>query len=230
MSSGSNLKELERLGVTLYSPAKTLDPAENPALRADPRQPVPSEQWDALPTTEVKNGANQKQFQLSKEAFVYDTQQDCYWCPAGRPLTPQQKTSEMVGKERQTRTRYKADPAMCAACPLRERCLQQGTKERTKGREVSRFDHEPLAEKLAQRMATAEGQAKYARRKEVAERPFAVIKQQFGARRFLLRGLSKVGIEWRWLTTAFNVERLMSWLRGRAGPDGGLSLSALESG
>ena len=230
MSTGANLKELGELGVTLYSPAKTLDPAKNPALRADPTQPVPSEQWDALPTLIVKNRARQKQSQLSKEAFVYDAERDCYWCPAGQSLKPQQKTSERVGQERQVRTRYKAELSACTACPLRDRCLQQGTKVRTQGREISRSEHEHLVEKLAQRMATAEGQAKYARRKIVAERPFAVIKQQFGARRFLLRGLAKVGIEWQWLTTAFNLERLMSFLRGRAGPKEKLLELALDTG
>ncbi len=50
----------------------------------------------------------------------------------------------------------------------------------------------------------------------MAERPFAVIKQQFGVRQFLLRGLSRVRTEWRWLATAFNLERLPA--RSRAGP------------
>jgi len=81
-----------------------------------------------------------------------------------------------------------------------------------------RYEHDALQEKLARRMATAEARAKYARRREVAERPFAVIKQQFGARRFLLRGIEQVRTAWRWLATAFNLERLLSLLRSRAGP------------
>jgi hypothetical protein len=50
------------------------------------------------------------------------------------------------------------------------------------------------------------------------ERPFAVIKHQFGARRFLLRGLAQVRTEWRWPATAFNLTRLISLIRSRAGP------------
>jgi hypothetical protein len=46
-----------------------------------------------------------------------------------------------------------------------------------------------------------------------------LIKQQFGTRKFLLRGLEKVRTEWNWLATAFNLERLISLtLRSRAGP------------
>jgi transposase len=230
MSTGANLKQLEELGVSLYSPASTLDPAQNPAIRADPSGPVPAEQWDALPTIQVPDGQGKKQPQLSKPAFVFDAERDCYWCPQGQALTPRQRTSEQVGPFRQVRTRYRVDLAVCAACPLKDRCLQPGQNERKNGREISRYDHEHLSEKLALRMATPEAQAKYARRKEVAERPFAVIKQQFGARRFLLRGLANVRTEWQWLATAFNLERLMSFVRGRAGPPGGLSRLAVDTG
>lgn len=224
MASGANLQALEEMKVALYSPAKTLDPAQNPALREDPTQPVPPEDWERLPTIEVKNRAGERQSQLTKDAFVYDAQRDCYWCPAGQSLMPKHKTSQRRGSSRQTRTRYKANAEACAACPLRERCLQRGVKQR----EISRYDHDPLVEQLAERMATPEGQTKYARRRHVAERPFAVIKHQFGARRFLLRGLERVRIEWRWLTTAFNLARLMSLLQSRAGPEGAESLLARE--
>ena len=44
------------------------------------------------------------------------------------------------------------------------------------------------------------------------------IKQTFGARNFLLRGLKNVRQEWRWLASSFNLDRLMSLMRIRAGP------------
>ena len=52
----------------------------------------------------------------------------------------------------------------------------------------------------------------------MAERPFAVIRQHFGARLLLLRGLDQVKTEWRWLTVAFNLQCLMRLVRSRAGP------------
>lgn len=219
MPTGANLQALEERGVTLYSPAVELDPVKNPALRDDPAQPVPAEQWDRLPTKEVKNRAGEKQSQLTKEAFVYDAARNVYWCPTAQQLTPEQTTSERCGAGRAARTRYKAPTAACGACPLAERCLQQGAKRR----EISRYEHEALAEKLARRMAAAEARAKYARRREVVERPFAVIKHHFGARRFLLRGLAQVRTEWRWLATAFNLDRLIALLRSRAGPAAALT-------
>lgn len=208
MCSGPNLAALEERGVTLYSPLPKPDPAQNPALRADPTQPVPEADWGRLPII------NKKSQQLHKDAFVYDAAQDCYWCPQGQKLPAVHKTSEERGGHRIERTRYMSDAVACAHCPLLTRCVQGKTKQR----QVSRDQYETHRDQLAQRMATPEAQTKYQRRKEVAERPFAMIKHHFGVRRFLLRGLDQVRTEWRWLTTAFNLHRMMALWSTRAGP------------
>ena len=67
-------------------------------------------------------------------------------------------------------------------------------------------------------MATDEAKDKYSRRRHPGERPFAVIKQKFGARRFLLRGLEQVKQEWQWMASAFNLDRLIGLMRGGVGP------------
>ena len=67
-------------------------------------------------------------------------------------------------------------------------------------------------------MSTKPAQDKYSRRRHPGERPFAVVKHQFGARRFLLRGLDQVKQEWHWLAIAFNLHRLFGFLRSGAGP------------
>ena len=41
----------------------------------------------------------------------------------------------------------------------------------------------------------------------------------------MLRGLEQVRTEWRWLATAFNLHKMISLLRARAGPPAALSLS-----
>jgi transposase len=208
MCSGPNLADLEERNVTLYSPLPKPDRSQNPALRADPTQPVPEADWNRLPTTGKKHP------QLHKDAFVYSEADDCYWCPQGQKLSAIHQTSEIRNGNRIERTRYKADAAACASCPLLARCVQTGTTQR----QVSRDQYDSHRDRLAQRMATPEAQTKYKRRKEVAERPFAMIKHHFGVRRFLLRGLDLVRTEWRWLTTAFNLHRMMALWNTRAGP------------
>ena len=48
----------------------------------------------------------------------------------------------------------------------------------------------------------------YRQRKELVEPAFGILKEQQGARRFLLRGLVKVRAEWSLLATAFNLRTL----------------------
>ena len=44
--TGANLHALQQRGVTLFAPSKQVDPATNPARRADLTQPVPEDQRD----------------------------------------------------------------------------------------------------------------------------------------------------------------------------------------
>jgi len=212
--TGENLAALEDRNVTLYSPVPLPDPAKNPALREDPTQPVPEALWKQLPTRMVKPPRGEKRPQLEKSAFVYDSERDCYWCPQGKPMTCCKQTSEnRLSGVRIERRRYQAAAADCAECPLKSLCLQKQSKPR----EITRDQFEEHRERLARRMATPEAQEKYRQRRHPGERPFAVVKQQFGARQFLLRGLKKVRTEWCWLTTAFNLKLLMRHWRGWSG-------------
>ena len=61
--------------------------------------------------------------------------------------------------------------------------------------------------RMAEKLATDEGRALYARRKAVVEPVFGQIKNR-GYRRFLLRGLEKVRGEWALMALAHNLLKL----------------------
>jgi transposase/IS5 family transposase len=63
-------------------------------------------------------------------------------------------------------------------------------------------------EKMRARLAQAEGARLYARRQGISEAPFHVIKNILGFRRFSLRGLSKVNLEWLLVALAYNCRKL----------------------
>lgn len=214
MSSGENLSECRARDIDLYSPIPLeIDPA-NPALRSNPTQPVAAELIGRLPTISVKrDGRTTTQF--SKQAFVYDKENNCYHCPHGKTLSfSGTSTESRAGGMKIVRRRFKASADDCHECPLLAMCVAGKAKQRT----LSREPHEDLREAHAKKMATDAAQEIYAKRRHPGERPFAVIKQTFGARSFLLRGLKNVRQEWRWLASSFNLERLMSFMRSRAGP------------
>lgn len=212
MATGENLEAMSQKGVTLYSPIAGYDP-NNPALRDDPTQPVPQALWDQLPKKTI-NRKGERQEQLDKSAFIYDEERNCYWCPTGQALDYTKTTTEQRGNRVRVRDWHQADSKVCAECPLMALCLQG----KAKARQVTREQHEKRRTEHARMMATEEAKEKYAKRRHPGERPFAVIKQQFGARRFLLRGLDQVRTEWRWLTTAFNLDRLISLISSGSDP------------
>ena len=213
--TGANLQALEERGVTLFAPSRIADIQTNPARRADPSQPVAEDQRDKLPMKTTKHKEGTKTTQLTKDAFVYDPANDCYWCPIGQALKYRTATKEKVANGTQTRTHYAAPASACAACPLRAKCLSGKSDHR----EINRYEHDDRLEAHAQRMTTPEAKQKYAARKHRGERPFAHIKHHFGARAFLLRGLKKVRTEWTWLVTAFNLRTLLTLMQPRPGPD-----------
>lgn len=63
-------------------------------------------------------------------------------------------------------------------------------------------------EKMAHRVATKAGRARYKLRQQTVEPVFGIIKEAMGFRRFSLRGLAKVSLEWTLVTLAYNVRRL----------------------
>ena len=219
IGTGANLAGCAERGIDLYSPSGMPDPAANPCLRDDPTQPVSPQVMDRIPMHTVKAGQPR---QIDKSAFLYDEQRNCYWCPQGKPLTSKGTTSEATASGRRIRERFRADPEACAGCPLRDRCLTG----KTKAREINREQYETQRTTHAEKMATPEAQAIYKERRHAGERPFATIKQMFGLRQFLLRGLVNVTTEWLWAVLAFNLHRLMSFLRTRAGPPRGLLAAA----
>ncbi len=88
------------------------------------------------------------------------------------------------------------------------------TKDRRWGRTLWIGPHDALLRRHRQWMQTDEARALYARRKELDEPTFGILKEQMGARRFLLRGLANVRAEFVLLATAFNLRTL--WRLWRA--------------
>jgi len=70
-------------------------------------------------------------------------------------------------------------------------------------------DAEPI-DIMRHRLATPAGKAIYGKRKQTVEPVFGIIKEAMGFRRFLLRGLGNVSLEWTLVTLAYNLRRLFS--------------------
>jgi transposase len=195
-ATGPNLKTLSEDGIEAYSSTPGTN-EDNPALRPDPSQPVPEEQWGDLPA-QKKNGTT-----LTRDAFVYDREKDCYWCPMGQMM---KRCTHAKRRSRDATIIYSEYRASnCADCPLASRCLSKKAKRRM----VTRDEFEDHRELLRERMEDDAARKIYGQRAPVAEGTFAHIKQAMGIRQFLHRGIEKVRTEWLWVCAAFNVSKIL---------------------
>lgn len=202
-TTGENLTEAETRGIELVGPLAEVKCKDNPAERDDPTEPVAESKLGNLPV----NPATKR---FDKSAFVYDARQDCYYCPAGKPLTYRRTEHVDRGNKKVPRRVYRSEH--CSGCLLASRCRKN--PEAKRGREVAHDIHEAARRRHRRRMGTDAGQDAYARRQHPGETPFAAIKASFDMRRFLLRGIEGVGQEWLWASTAFNVKKFLGqWSR-----------------
>jgi len=133
--------------------------------------------------------------------FQYDSETDCYICPAGEAL----KHKGHQNKNGKKMERYASDAKHCATCPLHKQCLPA----KTPYRQINRWEHEEVAEKHKERMAN-NGKEQMSKRGGLAEHPFGTFKLWLGWIHFLLRGLEKVRAEMDLLATCYNFKRVLN--------------------
>lgn len=207
-SCGENLTAMEERGIEILSPLAEKKYDDNPALRADPTVPVADEDVSRLPI-------NASSKVLDKQAFVYDAEQDCYFCPMGRKLSRHGQENKKRGDHAVLQIIYRCDD--CTDCPLASKCRKN--VDAKLGREVTHDEHEDARRRHRIQMKTPESQTRYKDRQHFGETPFAVLKACFDMRRFLLRGHEGVRTEFQWGCTAFNLKKMMSLVAGLRAAD-----------
>ena len=148
-----------------------------------------------------------------KDRFVYDPATDRYVCPEGQWL-PFRGFRKANGRIPGPFRLYRAPRAICRACPAFGVC----TKDKHSGRALWIGPVDTMIRKHRQWMATKQAQRLYDQRKELNEPVFGILKEQMVVRRFLLRGLSNVRVEFVLLATAFNLRTLWRCWASRPSP------------
>lgn len=136
---------------------------------------------------------------FDKEHFRYDTEHDCYTCPAGKQLNP-----AGIDKQKQTRV-YRARAADCQTCAYFSQCTSS-----KRARTIKRLIQETLKEQMEKIYDSPEGQDIYVLRKQKVELPFGHFKRNLCAERFLLRGKAGSNAEISLLSTCFNIARMIT--------------------
>jgi len=148
-----------------------------------------------------------------KDQFRYEPESDSYLCPKGQHL-------HFRGLRHQKRLHsgpirvYSASRTACRLCPALGIC----TKDKHGGRALWIGPSDRLLIEHRQWMKTDKARELYARRQQLSEPVFGILKDQMGARRFLLRGLMNVCAEFTLIATTFNLRTLSRvWNRLKQG-------------
>lgn len=150
--------------------------------------------------------------QLQKKPFnaynwYYNAGQDYYQCPNEKKLHFKEEitTTTRNGYQRNIRV-YESEG--CTGCPLYEQCRGPRAKPDT-NRKIRRSEKlETFKTQVKQRLTSDKGIQKRSQRGVDVETPFANIKYNMAHRRFVLRGIDKVNIEFQFLAIAHNLKKV----------------------
>jgi transposase len=136
------------------------------------------------------------------DVFGFDVAGDVWVCPAGKLLTRQLTPPGATG--RPAKDRYRADPADCAPCPLRTRCLKPGQERRVLVAQRGR-----PAGGMRFKLRQPANRRRYARRKVIVEPVFGQLKEDRSFTTLSLRGLVLAKAEFLLACVAHNLGKLV---------------------
>jgi transposase len=139
--------------------------------------------------------------------WYYDPQQDYYQCPNDKKLLFKEEITKTTanGYDRLIRI-YESQG--CAECPLFEKCRSPRAKPGSNRKVWRSKKLETFKKEVKQRLACDKGLEKRSQRSVDVETPFANIKHNMAHRRFILRGIDKVNIEFQFLAIAHNLKKV----------------------
>jgi transposase len=128
-----------------------------------------------------------------KADFDYDRERNEYRCPAGQVL------HHCADDKRRKLHIYQR--AGCRQCALQPKCAKSDIRSITRNFNEDAFERSEARLKADPALMT--------RRMAIVERPFAVLKQAMGLRRFVCRGMAAVETEMAIAVTGYNLKQMI---------------------
>jgi hypothetical protein len=151
---------------------------------------------------EQQNGGQSKGI-FHVDNLYYNKERNCYYCPMGQAMTFI-GTKEDITESGYKRTLSRYQAQNCTNCPLRGKC------HKAKGNRIIEVNHRlnELRAKARELLLSDKGIAHRKQRPVDVEPVFGILKQNKGFRRFMLRGIDKVSIEFGLLALAHNLKKM----------------------
>jgi transposase len=151
---------------------------------------------------EQQNGGQSKG-PFHADNLYYNKERNCYYCPMGQVMTFI-GTKEDITESGYKRTLSRYQAQNCTNCPLRGKC------HKSKGNRIIEVSHRlnELRAKARELLLSKKGKAHRSQRPVDVEPVFGILKQNKGFRRFMLRGIDKVSVEFGLLALAHNLKKM----------------------
>ena len=146
------------------------------------------------------------------ENMVYDAEEDCFTCAEGRKLPLRRESTQLQNGHFVTTAHYRCEN--CKDCSRRSACCHAKDAEKAKEVTLKKTFWEKRARSQAN-ITTERGIYLRMCRSIQVEGAFALLKTDFGFRRFLTRGKQNVRTEMFFLAMAFNLKKL--WMKRENG-------------
>ena len=146
------------------------------------------------------------------ENMAYNPEEDCFTCAQGRKLSLCREYTEEKDSRFVTTAWYRCEN--CAGCPCRSLCCRAKDPEQPKQLCLQKTFWEKRAE-TTQRITSQRGIHLRLCRSIQVEGAFALLKNDFGFRRFLTRGRANIRAELFLLAMAFDLKKL--WMKREHG-------------
>lgn len=138
--------------------------------------------------------------------WEYVPEEDRYICGYGRPLVFMWEQNRKSDNNYKSRVRV-YECLNCSGCPQREKCVKSEEIFANRRIYINRRLNE-LKNQARYRLCSEKGLEMRSLRPIEVESVFGDIKNNFGVRRFMLRGLEKVTIEWGLYSIAHNMRKM----------------------
>ena len=150
-----------------------------------------------------EKSAKSKENPFHKDNFAYDPHQDQFTCPANQAVEFEYETRKKTKSGYQRKIRV-YECSSCRTCSLAEAC------KRGKNNRQIKFSpaFEGYKKQVKENLSSELGMSLSKQRGVCAETPFGDIKHNMGYRRFRLRGLEKVHLEWGLVSIAHNLRKV----------------------
>ena len=162
-----------------------------------------AESFVKYPTFDREQKRSWQRERYRVENWEYDAERDEFICPEGKRLT-YDTTSHRQSANGYLVERREYECTDCSTCPVKADCTRSSGNRRVgTSKRLRRY-----VDQARQKLLSEEGRRLRAQRGVEVEGVFGRLKHNWGFRRFMLRGLEKVKVEWGLLCIGHNMARL----------------------